>query len=97
MAQANLVKFTIHAAERMQSRLGIKVNQGQSVDITSSFVKTFGYIDKHNDLIEHWANQDRSQPVLLAVNADTGLIVTVMTSGPIVEAAYRRLDAKVFN
>lgn len=89
MAQA--VQFTVHAAERMQSRLGIKVNQGQSVDITSNFVKTYAYIDKHGDLIEHWVNKDRRQPVLMAINADTSLVVTVMTDGHIVDAAYKRL------
>jgi hypothetical protein len=86
------VSFTTHAAQRMQQRLGINISQGQSVDITSNFVKTFGYIDTRNDLIEHWVNKDRRQPVVLAINAYTGFVVTVMTEGPIVDAAYRRLD-----
>ena len=95
MAQANLVQFTTHAAERMQSRLGIKIQQGQSVDITSNFVKTYEYT--HNttgNTIQHWTNRDRSQPVVMAIDADTGLVVTVMTTGPIVDKEYSKLGTK---
>jgi len=92
MAQANLVQFTTHAAERMQSRLGIKIREGQSVDITSNFVKTYEYTHPTTGhTIQHWCNKDRNQPVVMAIDADTGLVVTVMTTGPIVDAAYKRL------
>jgi len=95
MAQANLVQFTAHAAERLQSRLGIKIQQGQSVDITSNFVKTYEYT--HNttgNTIQHWCNRDRGQPVVMAIDADTGLVVTVMTTGPIVDKEYSKLNTK---
>jgi len=95
MAQVQKVMFTTHAAERMQSRLGIRINQGQSVDITSNFVKTYEYT--HNTTghtIQHWCNRDRSQPVVMAIDADTGLVVTVMTTGPIVDKEYSKLTTK---
>ena len=95
MAQVSKVKFTTHAAERMQSRLGIKIREGQSVDITSNFVKTYEYT--HNttgNTIQHWCNRDCSQPVVMAIDADTGLVVTVMTTGPIVDKEYSKLNTK---
>ena len=95
MAQAVLIQFTTHAAERMQSRLGIRIHQGQTVDITNNFIMTHEYRHiKTGRVIQHWCNRDQTQPVVMAVEADTGFVVTVMTNGEIVDREYSRLNAR---
>jgi hypothetical protein len=87
-----LVAFSTHAADRLQSRLGIRVNTGTEVDITSNFKKVESYTHyQTGHTIEQWINVDASTPVVLTIDSNNGSVVTVMTTGPIVDALYAKI------
>jgi hypothetical protein len=85
------VAFSTHAADRLQSRLGIRVTTGTKVNINTNFKRVDTYIHHQTGhTIEQWINRDVSTPVVLTIDADTGSVVTVMTTGPIVDTLYAK-------
>jgi hypothetical protein len=85
------VAFSTHAADRMQSRLGIRVNTGTKVNITANFKKVETYTHyQSGHTLENWVNRDATTPVVLVIDTETGSVVTVMTTGPIVDALYAK-------
>jgi hypothetical protein len=85
------VAFSTHAADRMQSRLGIRINTGHQVDITTNFKKVESYPHPQTGRpIQVWINRDATTPVVLIIDEFTGCVVTVMTAGDNVDRLYKK-------
>jgi hypothetical protein len=91
MAQA--VQFTNHAADRLQQRFGLKVQTGVDVDISATFRPT-GRTYIHNQkgtLVQQFIPKDLSIRMVMEVCMDSMAVITVMASGPVVDAVYRKV------
>jgi hypothetical protein len=83
------VGFTTHARERFEQRMNIQINPGFKVELDDNFELV--YATRHtesNNRIQTWIWPDAKKPVVLTVDVDNMCIITVMTSGPVVEKAY---------
>lgn len=90
MAQA--IQFTTHSAERFQQRFGVRVRTGVDVDISQTF-RAVGKAYLHNKTghtIQTFIPRDQSIRMVMEVDQTNGSVITVMASGPIVDAVYRQ-------
>ena len=84
------VAFTHHAIDRLNRRMNIRIRPTTEVDISESFVKIRTYIHHtHGNVVENWASRDRSNPCVMVIDRDSQVVMTVITSGPVVTDAYR--------
>ena len=86
------VAFTIHALDRLNSRLGIKVKKDTEVDIADTFKLARTYIHKDDGSVcENWACTIPGARVVMIVCKDSRVVRTVVTDGPIVDDAYKSI------
>ena len=89
---AHTIQFTTHSAERFQQRFGVRVRTGVDVDISKTF-KPVGRPFLHNktgNTIQSFVPRDPSIRMVMEVDLDNGSVITVMASGPVVDAVYRQ-------
>lgn len=90
---AQQVQFSYHAADRLSQRFGCKIRTDIMVDISQSF-QAVGHAYRHQDhgcLCQAYIPQDPSQRLVLVVNQDSGVVLTVLSHGPMVDGIYRRV------
>jgi hypothetical protein len=90
MAQA--VQFTTHSAQRFQQRFGVRIQTGVGVDISKTF-KAVGraYNNKETGaLTQAFVPKDSSMRLVMLVDLDTMSVITVMSSGPVVDSVYKQ-------
>jgi hypothetical protein len=88
------VILTAHAAQRLNSRCGVKTTAGAQVDISSAFTHCKTYFCKVNrQVVESWAL--KGGRVVLIVAQANQCVLTVMTEGSVVDAVYREVDQKL--
>lgn len=89
------VFITKHAAERMQTRLGIKINAYEEIYMPNNFVKVLSTTSA-GDTVDWYVNANSNERAVLVVDTKTKNLKTVMTDGDSVDFAYSKL-AKINN
>jgi hypothetical protein len=82
------VIFSYHAGQRISERVNTQVPTNREVDISSAFVHKHSYLHDRGFMVEAWASPDLDNKCVLIVNPKTRVVLTVMTTGPVVTACY---------
>jgi len=86
------IRFSNHAAQRMTERLNRNVNINMLVDISTMFKFSGKFIhDKTGKRGEYWFCKDPKNRIVLVIDTETKIVVTIMTQGPVVDAIYRNI------
>ena len=88
---AKFVMFSHHAVQRCNQRLNINIPRSNEVNIEDAFqhAATFRHATT-NRMQEAWITRDLSKRVVLIIDQENRVILTVMTEGPYVEKLYAR-------
>lgn len=86
------VIFSFHAAERLSQRFNTRISTRNDVDISQTF-KPIGNARRHHTdgyMYQAYIPKDPSVRLVLLVNIEGNVVMTVMSEGPIVDACYRQ-------
>ena len=86
------VLFSFHAAQRMQQRLKTPISTRDTVDISSAFRKNRSYTCPRNGAVESWYCNIPGTRIVMIIGAQTRVVLTVMTEGPVVDSIYRAVQ-----
>jgi hypothetical protein len=82
------VLFSFHAAQRMSQRLKTRISTDSEVNISNAFKLNRKYNCPKNGAVESWYCTIPGTRVVLIIGAQTRVVLTVMTEGPVVDAVY---------
>lgn len=82
------VMFSRHAAQRMSQRLNTRITTQAEVNISDAFKLNRTYTCPKNGAVESWYCTIPGTRVVLIIGAQTRVVLTVMTEGPVVDAVY---------
>ena len=83
------VLFSFHAAQRMQQRLKTPISTREEVNISTAFRLSKRYTCPKNGAVESWYCTIPGTHIVMVIGAQTRVVLTVMTEGPVVDAIYQ--------
>ena len=86
------VSFSYHAIDRMRTRMNIRINTNDVLDI-SDFVEVRKYFHtKYKCEVSNFVHKDVSLKTVLVVNKQKRQVLTAMNDGVVVDDALRQLS-----
>jgi hypothetical protein len=82
------VLFSFHAAQRMTQRLKTRISTDSEVNISTAFKLNKRYTCPKNGAVESWYCTIPGTRIVMVIGAQTRVVLTVMTEGPVVDAVY---------
>jgi hypothetical protein len=83
------VLFSYHAAQRMSQRLKTRISTESEVNISTAFKMNKCYTCPKNGAVESWHCTIPGTKIVMIIGAQSRVVLTVMTEGPVVDAVYR--------
>lgn len=86
-----IVSLSYHASQRINQRFNSTLAEGARLDLTNKFILTRQY---RHDLTGRWVSSwlcaNLNRRCMLIVDEELQLVITVMSAGPVVDAAYHQ-------
>ena len=83
-----LVGFTAHARERFSQRLNVSVSDNFKLDSRNFKCVSNNLHRDTGNHIQTWVWPNRDEPMVLKIDVEYKLVITVMTEGHVVDAVY---------